>query len=254
MGPASEVSRVIAEAQAGQIPITKTSTYLAQEGRTSSGGAIGGWSSWFRVVGDEVQVRHMVRCEGELSWRSEWLTIGPDGTPVARPQDYIPALRDNVTRRVPSPVPRIAPADEDANGWTYVNLDTYFWVDGGPGQWDVVSATASVPGLSVTVQAVPQRLVVDPGDGSRTFSCEGQPPVASNAVWYEGMPGCVHRYVNSSAMAGNEQTFPVVLAIDWSVTWSASNGEAGDLGSMRTTSAVRPLAVAEIQAVLVPNP
>ncbi len=52
-------------------------------------------------------------------------------------------------------------------------------------------------------------------------------------------------------MAPNGKTFPVTVAIVWHATWQASNGESGDLGSLTTTSAVRELPVAEIQAVVV---
>ena len=129
-------------------------------------------------------------------------------------------------------------------------MDTYFWVDQAPGQWDTVSATASVPTLSVTVQAVPERLVVTPGDGGGPVVCEGPQPAIDNDTYVEGMPGCTYVYRNSSSTAANGATFPLQVAIEWHVTWSASNGQAGDLGGLRTDSAVRDLPVAEIQAVL----
>lgn len=247
-------SRILLEASSLDVEFTDTPRYQEGEATQRRLNSVGVFLSMpFRVVGGSVEVLHDVDCDGELADRTEWITIGPDGRAMPTPQQFLPQLQDSVTERVPAPVARIAPADEDRNGWTYANFDTYFWVDAGPGQWDVVSATASVPGLSVTVQAVPQRLVVDPGDGSGAFSCEGRPPVASNDVWYDGMPGCIHRYVNSSSMSGNGETFRVTVAIDWAVRWSASNGESGSLGGLRTSGS-RDLAVAEIQAINVPNP
>ena len=43
----------------------------------------------------------------------------------------------------------------------------------------------------------------------------------------------------------------MVASIVWHATWSASTGEGGDLGYLSTTSDVRDLAVAEIQALIV---
>ena len=71
-----------------------------------------------------------------------------------------------------------------------------------------------------------------------------------NDTYVEGTPGCTYVYRNSSSMAPNGATFPLQVTIEWHVTWSASTGDSGDLGMLRTTSPVRDLAVAEIQAVL----
>jgi hypothetical protein len=55
-------------------------------------------------------------------------------------------------------------------------------------------------------------------------------------------------------MAPNGESFPVTVTIMWHATWSASNGQSGDLGYLSTTSATRDLQVAEVQAVIAPNP
>ena len=57
--------------------------------------------------------------------------------------------------------------------------------------------------------------------------------------------------IDSSAMAPNGATYPVLASIVWHATWSASTGEGGDLGYLSTTSDVRQLAVAEVQSVIV---
>ena len=84
----------------------------------------------------------------------------------------------------------IGPADENPDGWTYVQNRTFFWVDEGPGQWDVVSGSTSAGGISVTVQAVPERLVVDPGDGSEAVVCDGAPPAVTKATYRPDIEGC----------------------------------------------------------------
>jgi hypothetical protein len=102
----------------------------------------------------------------------------------------------------------------------------------------------------VSVQATPQRLIIDTGDG-QTLTCAGAPPAFVKGMDPTTFQGCAHIYRDSSAMAPNGATFPVTVTIEWSASWSASTGEGGDLGVRRTTSAVRQLAVAESQAVIV---
>ena len=70
---------------------------------------------------------------------------------------------------------RVGPADEDPDGWTYVQHRTFFWVDQGAGPvGDRVGQRRRAGGISVTVQAVPERLVVNPGDGSEAIVCVGR--------------------------------------------------------------------------------
>ena len=93
-------------------------------------------------------------------------------TPQVNARDLLTAIHAEVVRNLPTPVLRIGPADEDPNGWSYVQHRTFFWVDQGAGQWETVSGSTSAGGVSVTVQAVPERLVVNPGDGSDAIVCD----------------------------------------------------------------------------------
>ena len=90
-------------------------------------------------------------------WQAINGTPEAPGPPIVTPQDLVPGAFDSVERQLPTPVPVIAPADRNANGFAYVQNRTFFWVEQVPGQWAPVSATAAVPGLSVTVTAVPER-------------------------------------------------------------------------------------------------
>jgi hypothetical protein len=249
VGPIAEVQAAQAAINAEQTPTVSDPSYVED--------VIGNntvTSSWYRVTGTTAEVKGFLRCEGraiEVSWRP--LVADGAGNLVVQvsAQDLLPGARDRVVRRLPTPVPRIMPADEDANGFTYVQNRTFFWVEQGPGQWEPVSATASAGGISVTVRAEPVRLVVDPGDGSEKVVCEGTPPPVTKATYHPDIEGCSYIYRHSSATAPNGETFPVVTSIVWHATWSASTGEGGDLGYLSTTSAVRDLAVAEVQALIV---
>ncbi len=67
--------------------------------------------------------------------------------------------------RLPSPAIRLSPA-----GRQLVKLPTWLWLD--RAGWAASSATASVPGESVTAIATPARVVWSFGDGS-TLTCTG---------------------------------------------------------------------------------
>jgi hypothetical protein len=249
----SEVAAAQAAINAGQAPDVDDPSVpgaVALVPGVIEGSAV---TDWYRVTGTTAEVYHRQVCDGEtVSLR--WLPLRPDGSGnlvvQVRAQDLVPGARDEVVRRLPTPVPRIGPADEDSHGWAYVNMRTFFWVDQGPGQWQAVTATASAGGVGVTVTAEPVRLRIDPGDGSEPVTCDGAPQPVTRANHHEGIDGCTHTYVDSSAMAPNGETWPVTVSIVWHATWTATTGEGGDLGYVATTSATRDLPVAEIQAII----
>ncbi len=209
--------------------------------------------SWYRINGGHVQVLYAISCPGQPIVE-RWVTLNPNANggldPEVTPPDLIPLAWDRAQRQLPTPVPRVAPADLAPDGFAYVQTETFFWVDQTAGQWDTVTATASLAGLSLTVTVEPELLVVTTGDGA-TLQCPGAPPPFPAGADPGTFEGCGHVYEHSSATAPNGRTFPVTAAIVWHATWQASNGESGDLGSLTTTSTVRDLPVAEVQAVVV---
>jgi hypothetical protein len=249
----AEVQAVWVAVNAQQAPTVSDPSYVGDITNPGGVGAVVN-QGWFRIQGTSVQVKYAVTCPGQ-GVVERWVTVVPDGSgtlvPQLRAADLVPALHAEVVRRLPTPVLRVMPADEDDHGWTYVQHRTFFWVEQAAGQWDVVSGSTAAGGISVTVQAAPVRLVVNPGDGSEAVICEGAPLAVTKATYHPDIEGCSFRYRHSSATASNGQTFPVVASIVWHATWTASTGEGGDLGYLSTTSDVRDLAVAEIQALIV---
>jgi hypothetical protein len=190
-----------------------------------------------------------VVCNGQLT-DFRWVDSPLGGTPAITAADIVPGVWVAVQRQLPTPVPRIAPADFDPDGFTFVQNSTFFWVDQVQGQWAPVTGSASAGGITVSVQATPLRLIVDTGDGE-SVTCEGPPPAFVEGTDPTTFRGCEHVYRKSSAMSANGHTFPVTMTIEWSASWSASTGEGGSLGARRTTSSPRQLAVAESLAVIV---
>jgi hypothetical protein len=149
---------------------------------------------------------------------------------------------DEVLRKLPKPAPRLSP-DVGVGGW--VNFETWLAV-GDPG---AVSATASIPGLSATATARVTRLDWEPGDG-RAVSCEpfgALPP----SPGYAGPAPCGHtyRWPSAPAVTGAEDLrFHGEITLVWSASWTASNGDAGDLGEA-TSSSPFAYRVREIQTI-----
>jgi hypothetical protein len=181
---------------------------------------------------------------------SVWVDSPVGGAPAITAADLLPDIWVEVQRQLPTPIARIAPADFDRQGFTYVQNHTFFWVDQAQGQWAPVTGSSSAGGLTVSVQAIPQRVVVDTGDGN-TVTCEGAPAAFVQGMDPTSFQGCAHVYRDSSAMAANGETFPITVTIEWSASWSASDGQGGGLGTRRTTSEVRQLPVAESQAIVI---
>ncbi|MGF1646061.1 MAG: hypothetical protein ACFCVF_03940 [Kineosporiaceae bacterium] len=131
------------------------------------------------------------------------------------------------------------------SGTQLVRVPTWLWVDAS--RWGAQSATASVPGLSVTVTATPTRVVWSMGDGGSVvclgpgsvFPAGGDPAASS--------PDCGHTYVRSSAGVPG-QAYPVTATVTWEITWTGGR-ERGTLPALETTSTTA-FPVAESQALI----
>ncbi len=125
-----------------------------------------------------------------------------------------------------------------------VNLPSWLSLD--PASWRSVSATASVPGVSVTATARPVKAVWSMGDGG-SVSCDGP-----GAVWKAGMdpkassPDCPYTFRRPSS-SGTGGRFTVTVTVTWEVTWAGA-GQSGTVPGLTTTGAV-PVRVQESQAV-----
>ncbi len=190
---------------------------------------------------------------GVSGWRppGSWYEGTCSLTGVIRNPTVVPALTPEDVARLARaqlglPQPRVAASPA---GDQLVNLPTWLWLEDG---WEVVAATASVPGVVVTATARPRSVSWSTGDG-RTVTCAGP------GTRYEDRddprspsPDCGHTYRRSSEGAPGER-YRVAATVHWSVTWSGA-GESGTFPEMTTTAATR-LRVGESQALNVdPGP
>lgn len=125
-----------------------------------------------------------------------------------------------------------------------VHVPTWLWMD--RAEWGDVSATATVPGVSVTAVAHPSWVSWSMGDGS-IVTCSGAgtsfPPGTDPT---KPSPDCGYTYRASSAGQPN-QAYQVTATVHWTVTWLGA-GQGGVFPDMTTTSTVA-FGVAESQAI-----
>jgi hypothetical protein len=135
--------------------------------------------------------------------------------------------------RLPLGVPQIGMTPY-AGKTGLVGLPIWLWLEGD--SWEVTSATASVPGLSVTATATPVRVVWDMGDGT-VITCYSAGVPYEESFGGEMSPECGHMYERPSA-GQPDDAYPVTATTTWDITWSGG-GESGRLTQERssTTSA-----------------
>jgi hypothetical protein len=137
------------------------------------------------------------------------------------------------------PAPTIA---ANPVGDQLVNLPTWLWLSA----WQPVSATASVPGVSVTAVAMPTSVSWSMGDGA-VVTCAGSgTPFRPGGDPRAPSPDCGHTYRISSANQPG-QAFPVTATVHWTVTWSGA-GQSGTFPDLTTTGNAA-FRVAESQAL-----
>jgi hypothetical protein len=139
------------------------------------------------------------------------------------------------------PAPRIVLSPK---GQQLVNLPT--WLAIAQAGYGAQSASAAVPGESVTATATPTSVVWSTGDGARvtchgagTVFTAGDDPASSS-------PTCGHTYRVSSAIQA-DAVFVVTATVHWSVSWAGA-GQHGTFPGLTTTATVQ-VPVAESQAL-----
>ena len=110
-----------------------------------------------------------------------------------------------------------------------VSVPMWAWVPAG--QFAAQSATASVPGESVTATAKPVSVTWSWGDGTSTI-CSGPGTVYSSAdAASAASPTCGHTYTTDSGTG----EFTVQATITWNVAW-VGGGQGGAFNGMTTTA------------------
>jgi hypothetical protein len=182
-------------------------------------------------------------CSGPVLMPIRILTWIRGGAPVL-PDPRVLAAQALSKLTLPTPVIESSPG---GGAPQTVELPTWAWLP--KNQWAPLSATASVPGESVTATATPISVTWSWGDGSTTVCrSAGTPYVNGVSNPAAASPDCGHTYHQTSAAAANQQ-FTVTATLAWSVAWSGG-GQGGTFPNL-TTTATAHWTVRQIQSLIV---
>lgn len=141
------------------------------------------------------------------------------------------------------PEPRFSPPNQ-----TFPNFDTWLWTNDLPTQ----TASATAAGVTVTVSAklttTKYEINAAPGEVSRddgvVVTCTGPPKAFDSAVPVRDQTtACHHRF------AAPTRDLTIDTTATWRLTWSATNGTTGDLGTIDRTTTT-PYRVQEKETVI----
>jgi hypothetical protein len=115
-----------------------------------------------------------------------------------------------------------------------VGIPVWLWNNKNANTWGPISATAAVPGLSVTATAHVTKITYSMGDGGSTTCTTAGTPYKKS---YGGTssPDCGYRYTKVSTNEPGGK-FAVTATSSWEVTWHASTGQDGTLPAETRTS------------------
>lgn len=176
-------------------------------------------------------------------------TFYPDGDPPPVPiiEDMI---QDAYSRTPVVAFNPITSPDGDDDIPLVTQLITFLWVD--DTAWNTpVSATASIPGFTVTTTATPALATWSGGENTETCIGDGMVPYQFGIGGDDAQPSnCTTVFKQSSAIADHQ----IELATTWTVFYTCSIPVCGGPLPDITTNSTRPVTVAEIQAVATNNP
>jgi hypothetical protein len=170
-----------------------------------------------------------------------WLTTGAAPGPATPPAPATLAQRAVKQLTLPGFAIDASPSTAADQ---LVGLPTWLWLAGA--DWQATTATAAVPGESVTATATPTTVTWDLGDGT-TLVCHGPgTPYTASDRPDQASPTCGHTFASSSAGQPND-AFTVTATIAWSVTW-AGGGKTGTVPNLEST-ATTTMRVAAIESL-----
>jgi hypothetical protein len=156
-------------------------------------------------------------------------------------------LAAQAVNQLPIRGPNIGIAPDDSPGRAgLVGLPVWMWTPVTPATWGPASATASVPGLSVTATARAEKITWNMGDGN-SVTCHNPGTPYKASFGRAESPTCGYdqgyRLPSSTRPEGR---YTVAGTTTWQVTW-VGGGQTGELTVTRSSSTT--IAIEELQVV-----
>ncbi|MEV2276810.1 hypothetical protein AB0I72_14640 [Nocardiopsis sp. NPDC049922] len=170
---------------------------------------------------------------------------GQEGEEATAPTDPVTLIQESLAS-FELPPPQIATSPGNGS-LVLVNTPLWLWID--DQTWAPVTATAEIPGWSLTITATPRESRWAMGDGEEVV-CEG-PGTAFDPERHDpesASPDCGHAYTRAS-VAREGGTYTLTTGVVWDIAWEFSDGTAGARDSVTTTSEVE-VAVDEAQGLV----
>lgn len=172
----------------------------------------------------------------------QWFANPPAGYGGAAPTPAELAQQAIATMRLEGPAIGMAPAQGKTG---LVGLPVWLWTAVTATTWGPATASASVPGLTVTATARAKRIVWDMGDG-HTVTCTNPGTPYRISKGNAQSPTCGYVYTRSSA-SQPDHAFTVTATTTWTVTWTGG-GESGALTVTR--SSIARVRIGELQVLV----
>ena len=126
-----------------------------------------------------------------------------------------------------------------------VGLPVWMWTRVSPQTWGPNSATAAVPGVSVSATARAERITWSMGDG-HSVVCDNPGTPYEDRFGAQSSPTCGHTYTRTSAREPGE-SYTVTATTTWRVVW-AGGGQRGELELDRSSTVA--LRIGELQVLV----
>ncbi|MFJ3826007.1 hypothetical protein [Streptomyces nodosus] len=158
--------------------------------------------------------------------------------PPNEPQMTPEQLAQQALKKLPLRGPDIGMAPEPGKTGV-VGMPVWMWNNVSAETWGPNTASASVPGLTVTATAQAQKIVWNMGDGN-TVTCNNAGTPYLKSYGKKKSPTCGHVYTKTS------DKFTVTATTTWNVHW-AGGGQQGDITVTRESQTTAR--IGEVQAV-----
>ncbi|MFI2373164.1 hypothetical protein [Streptomyces sp. NPDC018833] len=186
-----------------------------------------------RPDGGAIYMRVCLDGEAITSQGWIWLQTPPNG-PQVTPAQLAQQALEKLTLRGPD----IGMAPEPGRTGV-VGMPVWMWTEVSAETWGPNSASASVPGLTVTATANAKKIVWNMGDGS-SVTCNNAGTPYKKSYGKKASPTCGHVYTKAS------EKFTVTATTTWNVHWTGG-GQQGDITVTRDSQTTAR--IGEVQVV-----